>query len=71
MIQYELKIYLRTNSKKHSAKLYFDTKEEAQRFCSANRVKNYTLKQVELKPTSNPDVTITTWSYGDYYYKSF
>lgn len=71
MKEYELKTYLRKTSKTHSAKMYFDTLEEAKRFCSANRIKNYTLKEVKLQPTSNPDVVITCWSYGDYYYKSF
>ncbi len=69
MEQYELRIYLRTNSKKHNAKMYFDTLKEAQIYCSANRLKYYTLKKVEV--TNKFGIEMTSWTYGDYYYKSF
>ncbi len=69
MTQIELKTYLRTNSKKHNSAKYFDTLEEAKTYCSANRIKKYTLREVEV--TYKFGIEMTSWSYGDYYYKSF
>ncbi len=69
MTQIELKTYLRTNSKKHNSSKYFDTLKEAQTYCGANRLKYYTLKEVEV--TNKFGIEMTSWTYGDYYYKSF
>ena len=70
-MQYELSIYMRKNSRRCNSKLYFNTLDEAQEHCTTNKTKNYIVKEVEVIPSSDPTIQMVSWSYGNYYYKSF